>query len=243
MSNLDEAFFPQLFIAGKTLGVPAEWLLNVFYLESRLNPHIGNALGYVGLNQLASSQLVNTFHVDPSSYLGWSASEQLQSVITPWYANTIRTFGRGVPSSPGVLYALNLFPNSVKTRGDSPSTILISKTASSQQEINAYYANANRGVANSLGNCGLDFDCSGAITIGDLDNFLLQLTKDKAYQQALAKLYQYGSPSAVAGRDTWLFARAFLGTVIVGAAAVYAHRKIEAALQQPAYNYGRRRAA
>jgi hypothetical protein len=215
--NLDAAFYPALVQAGNTLGVPAGWLLNVFYLESRLNPQIGNQYGYVGLNQLASSQLKQTFGVNPSDYLAWPASQQLTQVILPWYQNTIKVFGRGTPRSPGVLYALNLFPNSVKTRGDSEDTVLISSRASSSYEVAAYYANANGGKPNSRGNCGLDFDCSGQITIGDLDNFLAQLTADKAYQSALATLNSYGGASSVSlPASGTTFVQALLTTIALG---------------------------
>src|SRR5581483_11063115 len=56
-TTLDQAFYPELVRWGSANSTPPAWMLTVLYLESRLNPHIGNALGYVGLNQLASSYL------------------------------------------------------------------------------------------------------------------------------------------------------------------------------------------
>jgi|SRR5271166_54890 len=191
--NLDDAFYPALAIFAKSLGIPAEWFLNFFFLESRFDPSAWNGR-YAGLNQIDSHYLSNVLNIDADDYRTWSASEQLTRVIAPFFKGQLATYLSGsLPASPGVLYALNLFPNSVKTRGDSPDTVIIDRDASDPGEVRAYYANSNKGVPDKNGNCGLDYDCNGVITISDLDAKLADLATSPTYKAALAKLYAAGA--------------------------------------------------
>ena len=191
--NLDAAFFPALATFGNSLGVPAEWFLNFFLLESQFDPSAWNGR-YAGLNQLDSHYLDKVLHIDATDYRTWSASEQLVHVIIPFFKGQLRTYlGSELPTSPGVLYALNLFPNAVKTRGTSPDTVIIDSNSSSPDEVRAYYANSNNGTPDRNGHCGLDYDCNGVITIADLDAKLADLTKLSVYQAALKELYAAGA--------------------------------------------------
>lgn len=180
--DLDSNFWPQLAsLAQACYGVPQEWLLRIFYLESTLNPHIGNSLGFCGLNQIASSYLRNQFGVQPSEYLTWSASKQVSDVISKWYPATIRDFLGRKPRSIGALYALNLAPGIVKARGDAPEVIL-------------YQAPDNRYVQNSA----LDRNRDGAIRISDLDVFLdNDIAKRGPYINEARKIGGVTPPSTV----------------------------------------------
>lgn len=184
MPNLDAAFFPALVDLGHQTNTPPEWFLNLFYLESRLDPKAGNSLGYVGLNQIASAYL-RKMGVNPADYRTWSASRQLTEVAGPWLKNQVLGYLKKTPKSPGVLYALNFYPLSVKTRGDNPDSVIVSKFASSPSEVNAYNKNS-----------GLDYDKNGTITISDLDAKLASLAREAPYQAELKKLYVYTPPAA-----------------------------------------------
>lgn len=176
--SLDDPFFPALVRLGQETSVPSEWYLALLYLESRFQPEICNAYGYCGLNQMSSKYLRDSLHIDPADYRTWSASRQLTEVIAPWYKRVIHDMlGTKIPRSPGVLYALNLYPASVKNRGDRPETKIIDGSSSDAYERKAYEANK-----------ALDVNKNGAIEIVDLDQFLAGLTKQAAYQKELTRL-------------------------------------------------------
>ncbi len=207
-------FYPALVRWGSANKTPPDWMLQVFYLESRLNPHIGNALGYVGLNQLASTYLRAQFGVDPTDYLTWQASEQLERVIGPWYARARAQFlGGRAPRSPGTLYALNIAPARVLSQGDSPSSVMY---ASPSRE---YQANA-----------GLDDNHDGQITIGDFDAFMAKLTTQAPYKAARAELAKYETPPATSSTARGFLADALiaLSIAVPTAATVYLVRRYKA---------------
>jgi hypothetical protein len=181
--NLDDAFFPALRDFAASVGAPPDWFLAVFYLESRLDPGVGNALGYVGLNQMMGGYL-QARGIDPADYLTWPASRQLTQVIGPWYKQVLADFMLGkMTRSAGGLYALNLYPASVGKRGDGPLVAVICSAGPTRHERAAYRANK-----------ALDTSGSGAITIGGLDAFLFHLTEQSMYREALARL---GTPSTI----------------------------------------------
>lgn len=200
-TDLDAAFYPKLaaYAASLPWPVPAEWFLLVFYLESRLNPHIGNELGYVGLNQLASSQLQSQYHVSPADYLTWSASRQLEEVVGPWYRAALTQYLGRAPQTPGGLYALNLAPGRVKTQGDGPNAVMY---PAGSKEANA--------------NLGLDMNKDGALTVSDFDGFMTKLASQPAYQAALAELRKYAPAPAAQGMTT---GKALLWAFVVAAGA------------------------
>lgn len=169
--KLDADFFTKLRDYSRDLGVPADWMLLVFYLESRLDPQAHRpGSNYWGLSQINGKYLHDDFGVDPNDYGSWSASEQLD-VIMPWYAATLMHYLGHTPSSPGVLYALNLAPGVVRTRGDGADVVLYASPSIEYQK-----------------NSGLDVDKNGTITIGDLDTFMQGLAKQPAYRAAVAEL-------------------------------------------------------
>lgn len=179
--HLDRDFWPALLKLGAETGTPPEWFLRFFYLESRLDPSAANKYGYVGLNQLGSSYL-RRHGIDPADYKTWLASQQMK-VIAPFMKAQLRLLS-APPTSPGVLYALNLWPAGVK-RGTSADTVLIRSNSTDPYEVKAY--NANRP---------LDYDGSGAITIGDLDAVLNRLAGARDYQAARMLLAVEKPPSA-----------------------------------------------
>jgi len=209
-ANVDaDAFYPALIAWGEANRTPPEWLLRVFYLESRINPHVGNALGYVGLNQLAGTQLRAQFHVEPSDYLTWSASRQLREVVGPWYTRAIGSSLGHPPRSPGTLYALNLAPGRVKTRGDAPGAIM-------------YAAGSSEYAANAL----LDVDRSDTITIGDFDAFMTRLSTQAPYRAAAADLERYKSSATASNAWKWALGIA-LGAAAIAGGIYYYKAKIQ----------------
>jgi hypothetical protein len=188
--NLDDAFYPMLVNFANGVGVPAEWFLNFLYLESRFDPTAFNGR-YAGLNQMDMYELPK-YGTNLDDYRAWTASQQLQGVVIPFFKAQLKYLSKP-PRSPGVLYALNLYPLSLKTRGDAPDSVIIGRDSSNPKEVQAYYANANKGMPDSRGHCGLDFDCDGEITVQNLDEKLAELTHSNEYRVALAKLYAAGA--------------------------------------------------
>lgn len=220
-SQLDgPAFFPKLIAWGAANSVPPEWMLTVFYLESRLNPHIGNALGYVGLNQLASAYLRAQFGVDPVDYLTWQASQQLEKVVGPWYGKAIKQFLGRPPRSPGAVYGINIAPARIQSQGDGPNAVMYSSPS------REYQANA-----------GLDVNHDGVITVGDFDAFMDKLTTQAPYKAALAELRTYQTPATSSGASAssigagWGTALAAVAVAMLfGGAAIVIHKnKVERA--------------
>lgn len=168
---LDAPAYPAIRELGADLGVPARWVLSVFYLESRFMPGICNELGYCGLSQIASSTLRAQFRVEPSEYKLWPASRQVRDVIAPWYTEVVRDYLKKAPRSPGVLYALNLAPGVVAKSGDGADVVL-------------YAAPDNRYEQNK----GLDVDKDGRITIADLDAYIAKLVLEPQFQTAAKTL-------------------------------------------------------
>ena len=66
-------------------GIRPEWIVPVLASESGLNPAVQNLQGYpyYGINQISATYL-QARGIDPQSYLGWSASQQLVQVVTPY---------------------------------------------------------------------------------------------------------------------------------------------------------------
>lgn len=171
--HLDSAFFPALLRWSSSVGVPPNWGLLIFYLESGLNPAARNAFGYEGLNQIHESYLRRFFGIDPVAYLSFTATEQLTRVAGPWLAREIRDNLGRAPRSVGSLYALNFWPAGVRAHGDGPSSVLVRANSSDPHEQRAYQANR-----------GLDFNHDGTITISDLDLLFERISKQPAYQAA-----------------------------------------------------------
>jgi hypothetical protein len=196
-TTLDAAAYPAIVqLAAQTggAGVPPEWYLAIFALESGLQPGIGNSMGYVGLNQLSSAQLQSIFHVAPADYLTWPASRQITQVITPWYTNAVKIALNRAPRSLGALYAINLAPGIVQQKGDDPSVVLYASGSA------AYAANKP-----------LDFNGDGAITISDLDAFLAKVQARAPYTTALPLLKAAETPANAFPWKTAIASAALVG--------------------------------
>lgn len=213
--SLDDEFFPSLRILAAQLGVPPQWFLNLIYLESRFQTTAHRpGSQYYGLTQLNAADIVKE-GVDPNGFLTWSASDQLR-IIGPWYIATARAYlpQGGTISSPGVLYALNLAPGSVKNNGTSQNAVMYAAPSP------YYYANA--GGYNHANGWGLDFNRDGTITIGDLDLFMSKLTRESAYLKNLARLDLGTVPTGTANKTLLL---AGLGLVVGVGGALFATRR------------------
>lgn len=197
--NLDAAFFPALNALGNAAGVDPAWFLTALYLESRLQTNPAGNASYAGLSQISNAYLAS-YGLTRAEYVALPASEQVTRVISPWYLATIQNYLGHAPRSPGVLYALNLAPGVVKTKGDAASVVL--------------YASPS---PNYSSNSGLDVTHDGAITISDLDVFMQGLTTQPDYQAALAELRSYQAAPASAASSGWKTALVAGSVLLLGA--------------------------
>jgi hypothetical protein len=207
---LDPDFFPDLrAVAASLQANPADVML-VLYGESGLDPASHRAgSDYYGINQMNGGYLRRA-GIDPADYLTWPASRQLDAVVAPFLKGLVASQLKKPVRSAGVLEALNLYPAAVGKHGDAPDAIVIDGNSNDAAERAAYRANQ-----------ALDQDHSGAITISDLDTWLLTRSKDKPYQQALAQLGGAPTPSPPTQKSsiTGAFGKAF---AIIGAASFFA---------------------
>lgn len=188
-ASLDDPFFGSLRALASAMGVPAAWLLLIFWIESGLDPRAVNSLCYAGLNQMSGSYLVNTAKVDPNDYATWAASAQLEKVIGPWYRAQAGDALRGKPApNAGALYAVNFLPGRVKDRGTDMETVL------TQEGDRDYVDKAGNWHAYIEANRGLDANKDGKITIRDLNVVLAGHALDTGFVAQLLRLGLDGLP-------------------------------------------------
>ena len=109
LGAVDSAFSNALWNMYAKTGIRPEFLIPVLFSESGLNPAIQNFQGYpyYGINQINGTYL-QRLGIDPSTYLTWSASQQLASVVTPYMQAQIAAFG---PLRSGTrVYQANFLP-------------------------------------------------------------------------------------------------------------------------------------
>lgn len=180
--NLDADFFPALVTYAKGLNVDPEYVMRLFWLESRLDPAAHRSGSrYYGINQLDAAWLQKHGY-GAADYLTWPASKQLTLAAGPFLAEAIHTYLKAPTiRSAGVLEALNLAPANV--RDGAPGNVLYRKTVECVGDaLKQNYYCANKG---------LDRNGSGTITISDIDTLMESFPKMgdwPLYQKAIVEL-------------------------------------------------------
>jgi len=151
-------------------GVRPEFVLPVLWTESGLNPATPNLAGfpYYGINQISGSYLAR-LGFDPSDYLTWPASQQLDQVVTPFVRGNVAAFG--VPQSGTRFYQLNFLP----------ATLAGPKALS---RVLAW-----KGSGTYAANEGLDWLHKGAISVYDLAHAVAHAAAQASVQRGIAACY------------------------------------------------------
>lgn len=168
--TLSDRFFSSLAALGARRGSDPAIFMNVWCVESGLNPRAMNASGARGLNQMMPATLVSLGA--PAEFENVSAEAQL-----PWIERLIASGERrngGAFESAARYYHANFFPVTM-ARGNAPDTIVAAKDATDPRERDAYSFNR-----------GLDADGDGKITLNDLATVLERIRPK--YQVAFSRL-------------------------------------------------------
>ncbi len=168
--TLSDRFFTNLAALGARRGSDPAIFMNVWCVESGLNPRAMNPSGARGLNQMMPATLVSLGA--PAEFENLSAEAQLQ-----WIEKLIASGERrngGPFESAARYYHANFFPVTM-ARGNTPNTVVAAKDATDPRERDAYTFNR-----------GLDADGDGKITLTDLAT-VLERVRPK-YQDAFARL-------------------------------------------------------
>ena len=168
--TLSDRFFTDLAALGARRGSDPAIFLNVWCVESGLNPRAMNPSGARGLNQMMPATLVALGA--PMEFENLPAEAQL-----PWIEKLIASGERrngGPFESAARYYHANFFPVTM-SRGNTPETIVAARDATDSRERDAYAFNR-----------GLDADGDGKITLSDLAT-VLERVRPK-YENAFARL-------------------------------------------------------
>lgn len=170
MGALDASAPASIWAIADATGIRPEYQLPVYYAESGFDPSTPNRAGfpYYGINQVSGTYLA-TLGIDPSTYLTWSASEQLEQVVLPFTKANVAAFG--VPASGTRAYQLNFLPATVRSARSLTSVL------------------AWRGSQVYTANAGLDSLHVGAISVYDLAAFVARAAASSAVQSAIAACY------------------------------------------------------
>lgn len=164
-------------------GIRPEYLLPVLFTESGFNPAVPNQAGapFYGINQI-SGAFLQARGIDPGDYLTWPASRQLREVVLPYMQGEVES-SHVIPASGTRTYQMNFLPGTLG---------LVKKLAG----ILAVKGNSSPvpggGVSQAAvydANAGLDFNKSGAITLGSLAHFIGKAASNGAVQNAIASTY------------------------------------------------------
>ena len=169
---LSDAFFDALARMGLRRGTNPEHYLVVWCAESGLDPTAVNPRGGArGLNQMMPATLRGLGA--PADYEKLPGEAQL-----PWIERLIADGERlnGGPFQSAARYYHSNFYPATMSRGNSPSTVVVSRDARDPQEQAAYAANS-----------GLDTDKDGQITLADLGALLARLRATRC-QDGFARL-------------------------------------------------------
>jgi hypothetical protein len=157
-------------------GIRPEWLIPGLAIESGLNPSLPNAAGYpyYGISQISGSFL-EARGIDPSDYLTWSASQQLQTIVLPYMQGVVNQLG---PLDSGIrVYQANFYPASLAYAPGLDDVIVSSSSADGNSRA-AYAANKY-----------LDADGNGEITPRDLGARLSEQVAKGFVQSAISQTY------------------------------------------------------
>ncbi len=157
-------------------GIRPEYLLPVLYSESGFRPDVVNSLGYTGINQ-ASTAMLASYGTSSADYATWPASQQIQRVVTPEYANIQNQLGVAIRSGTKA-YQLNFLPATLSTAGSLDSVLATEGNTNEYGAGNVYGANA-----------GFDYQHKGTITVGDLAHFVAKAAANPTVQSAISQTY------------------------------------------------------
>lgn len=118
-------------------GIRPEYALACLNYESGLNPALVNRIGCVGINQACPWVLTL-----PEGYASWTASQQLDKVVTPMWAWMVTTYG---PINSGArLQQGNFYPASLAYARELDDVIVPSENSRERDHgAAAYRANAS----------------------------------------------------------------------------------------------------
>lgn len=190
-------------------GARPEFVIPVLSFESGLNPGSSNSLGYSGLNGI-NSAFLQARGIDPSAYLTWPASQQLEQVVLPYLQGVASIYG-GFTSGIRV-YQANFYPASLRYAKGLDDVIV--KSPDPAYTYNAIFDKAKKGW----------------ITPRDLGLAIASQLPHAGVQQGIAAAYQYapqmGPPEDPVYGKGWRFGMAStiaiaLGTLGVAGALAY----------------------
>jgi hypothetical protein len=157
-------------------GIRPEFLIGVLAYESGLNPSLPNQAGapFYGIGQ-NSAGFIAQLGIDPGDYLTWPASQQLSTVVRPYFRSQVATFG---PLTSGIrVYQAEFYPASLKY-ATGLDDIIVSASSASGQDRAAYAANA-----------GFDKNGKGYISPRDLGAAIASQVSKPYVQKAIADTY------------------------------------------------------
>ncbi|MGH7284871.1 MAG: transglycosylase SLT domain-containing protein [Polyangiaceae bacterium] len=172
MTHLSDRFYADLAALGVRHGSDPSIFLNVWAIESGLNPAAMNSIGARGLNQMLPSTLASLGA--PPEFEKLAGEAQL-----PWIEKLIANGERrngGPFTTAARYYHSNFFPVTM-ARGNAPDTIVAARDASDPRERDAYTFNA-----------GLDADRDGKITLADLGAVLDRVRASDKFAEAFGRL-------------------------------------------------------
>lgn len=158
-----------LFDAG---GPRPEYVLPMLYAESGFDPSVQNRGGSAnyGVNQASTELIASYANVDPSTYVTWSASQQIDTVVRGMLLDLVHRFG---PLKSGArVEQANFLPATL------PSVTTLDGVL------------ARFGDSAYSGNADLDTQHKGTITLGDLANFVGRNVRGATVQSALQQTYE-----------------------------------------------------
>lgn len=166
--SLDDASYTALWGITAATGIRPEYLLPVLYHESRFNPAATNG-SYHGIGQNSAADIQTYAGVDPTTYLGYPASKQLETVVKGYFNAITKSYG--VPKSGVRVYQAEYLPGTLNTAKRLSDVIAASPSA--------FYTD----------NPSLDPNKDGVITLGDLASVVGVEAQTSAVQTAISSTY------------------------------------------------------
>lgn len=152
-------------------GIRPEYLLPVLAYESGFNPAIPNQAGapYYGIGQNSTADIAEFAGVDPATYMTWSASAQLSTVVKGYFTRIVDKYG--ALRSGTRVYQAEYLP------GTLPSVTTLDGVLSSAPS--AYYED----------NKSFDHGSKGYITLDDLRLIVAAKASTTMVLNAIAQTY------------------------------------------------------
>jgi hypothetical protein len=152
-------------------GIRPEYLLPVLAYESGFRPDIPNGAGapYYGIGQNGVADIATFAGVDPETYMTWSASQQLATVVKGYFGRIVARYGQ--LNSGTRVYQAEYLP------GTLPSVTSLDGVLS--RAPSAYYED----------NKSFDHGGKGYITLDDLRMVVAAKAADGYVKSAIAQTY------------------------------------------------------